>query len=74
MLEVTLIGWIIVISGIVLGFLMIDTGASNKAKQLIWDRADKIIPDPKTAKSRDLIVIAIPAIALISAIMAYIIG
>lgn len=74
MLEITLAGWIVIGLGIFAGFLMIDTNGSNKAKQIICDQIDKIIPDPKTAKSRELVVIFIPAIALIAVVMTYIIN
>lgn len=73
MLEVTFVGWIVIGLGILAAFLMIDTNGSNKAKQIICNQIDKIIPDPKTAKSRELVVIFIPAIALIAVVMSYII-
>lgn len=74
MLEVTFAGWIVIGLGILIGFLMIDTSVSNDAKKTISSYVEKIIPDPKTAKSRELVVIFIPAIALIAVVMAYIIN
>ena len=67
---VTPTGFLIIAAGIIIGFLMIDTGPSQVARGYLKLLFNRIIPDPSTT-STDRIVFFFAGVALISVIFVY---